>query len=293
MRRLLLICSVSIVLQTIAFGQKTVPLTQRQACAKFSNAVVRIDGGGHSRGSGFIVSPDGYILTALHVVRGEDGQYFSVISVMLPGVGLQFAKPATPLAFDNVGRDYALLKVDTKEKLPFLSLGTTADVVSGGDATIVGFPFSAISAQGTNTSNKFCLSATFAATDLFTVPVDGSSKTTKGIVPVHQDVRVNYVYFQGPSIKGISGSPIISRDTGRVVGIVSLKLTGIGNSLMDLKTQTARGVGSGISISGLNPGEAINQIVTVLDDQLANGLGAATGIDDPKEAVERAQRSAK
>jgi len=47
-----------------------------------------------------------------------------------------------------------------------------------------------------------------------------------------------------------------------------------------------------ISISGLEPGKAVNEIITVLDTQLANDLGAATGIDDPKFAFKQAQQEA-
>jgi S1-C subfamily serine protease len=288
MIRLFLLCSLSL-LSSVLLAQKT-PITQRQACAQFSDAVVRIDGGGMSRGTGFVVSPDGYILTASHVIRDESGHYFSAISVTLPTEGVKFATVAVPMSADNVGEDFALLKVDAKSKLPFLRLGTVQDVVLGSDATIIGFPFSAVTTQGTNISDKFCLSATFAATSVSTVGVDGSNTVGGKVVPFHKDVKVDYIYFQGPSVKGLSGSPIMSRDSGDVVGVVSAKLTGIGNALTDLKTQTARGLGGGISISGLNPGIAINQIVTVLDDQLANGLGAATGIDDPKEALEQAKR---
>lgn len=269
------------------------PLTQREACAQFSDAVVRIEAGGRSRGTGFIVSPDGFVLTASHVIRDESGEYFSAIAIKLPSGNFEFATPVIPLTLDNAEQDFALLKVNKATKLPFLSLGSVEDVVVGADATIIGYPFSAITVQERSVSNKFCLSAAFAAKDLATVTVQGTNKTPRGSVPFKRDVKVDVVYFQGPSVKGISGSPIISRDTGRVVGIVTIKLTGIGSSLMQLKQQTAMGLGGNVSISGLDPGKAINQILTLLDDQLANDLGAATGIDDPKYALVQAQKKGK
>lgn len=288
--RALLITSLTLHL-TICLAESKAhpPLNQRQACSKFSDAVVRIDAGGMSYGTGFIVSPDGYILTASHVIRSDDGEYYSTIRVGLPA-GAQFARVAAPVTLDSVGRDFVLLKVDTQAKLPFLPLGSDDEVTVGADATIIGFPVSAITMQDKNVFRKFCLSASFAATDLLTVPVDGMKMNMTSRVPVHKDVKVDVVYFQGPSVKGISGSPIISRDTGHVVGIVTLRLTGIGTSLMTLKQRTAEGLGGGIAISGLEPGKAVNEIVTVLDDQLANDLGAATGIDDPKQALKDAQR---
>jgi len=275
--------------------QSPTPLSSRQACAQFSGAVVRIDAGGQSRGTGFIVSPDGYVLTAGHVLMSPEGAYFSAIAVTLPSGRTEFAKPAVPLSADTFGHDFAILKIDlkdAKEKLPFLTLGDANEVNVGDDATIIGFPFSALDAAGKGVSTKFCLSAQLAAKGSQTVAVQGTNNTPKGPVPFSKDVEVDVIYFQGPSVKGISGSPIIERNNGHVVGIVSWKLTGIGQELMNLKDETARGLGSGLSISGLDPGKAVNGILTVLDNQLANDLGAANAIDAAQQALNAAQRNA-
>ena len=235
--------------------QRHNPISHPQVCARFSDAVVEIIGGGESFGTGFIVSNDGFILTAAHVVRDKDGKYFSAISVKMPDGRSELAT-AIPMTVESVGQDFALLKVnakDAKTSLPFLALGSVKDVVLGGEATIIGYPFSALTAQGVNVFTKFCLSAAFAATDLTTVQVNETNRAITGVISVNKDVKVDVIYFQGPSIKGISGSPIISLDTGRVVGIVSVKLTGIGNSLMELKQNTE--MGSGLRISGMDPGK--------------------------------------
>lgn len=237
------------------------------------------------------MSPDGYVLTALHVVRAENGETYSSIVVGLPN-STMFAKVAAYVTAESLGQDFVLLKLENvKTKLPFLQLGRVEDATPGGDATIIGFPFSALTFQDKSVSTKFCLSANFAAKDLVTVPVDGMNRTPKGQVPIHKDVKVDVIYFQGSSVKGISGSPIISRDTGRVVGIVTLKLAGISNALLQLERQTANGLGGNVSISGLEPGKAVNEIISVLDRQLANGLGAATGIDDPAHTLKETQRA--
>jgi S1-C subfamily serine protease len=288
-------CILLVIYANLAFGQNA-PLSQRESCARFSDSVVSIDAGGQSQGSGFIVSADGLILTANHVIRDEaTGGFYSFIAVSFSDGRIEPATPITPLSLDNIGQDYALLKINTTKKLPFLMLGSTDEVETGSEATIIGFPFSAIAANQTHISTRFCLSASFAASESITVPETGklSKRQAHGLqssTPINKTVKVDIVYFQGPSIKGISGSPIISRETGHVVGIVSTRLTGIGPSLMELKNETARGLGSGVIISGLAPGEAINQILTVLDQQLANGLGSAVGIDDPKEALKQVQR---
>jgi len=186
---------------------------------------------------------------------------------------------------DSVGQDYAILKVDGKTNLPSLPLGSSDGVVVGSDAAIIGFPFSAITLEDRHVSVKFCLSVTITASDLETVPVAGTKKIGPRDVAVQADTKVNVVYFQGPSVKGISGSPIISRDTGRVIGIVTLKLTGITPALNNLRE---RGKNTGIAFSGIgDPGLAFGQVIDVMDEQLANGLGAATGIDDPAHALKK------
>ena len=59
-----------------------------------------------------------------------------------------FAKPALPMSAENVVQDYALLKVSAVSALPFLDLGSPSDIAIGGDAMIIGLPFSAILNKG-------------------------------------------------------------------------------------------------------------------------------------------------
>jgi hypothetical protein len=273
--------------------EKANSLSLREACTEFSNAVVRIEAGGKSLGTGFIVSPDGFIMTAAHVIRDESGQQFSAISVGLPDGTRAFARALNQTA-ESVGRDYAVLKVEDRSNLPFLILGSNQGIANGSDAIMIGFPFSAITSQGKRVSTKFCLAITIAASDLETVPVNGTRQVGQSAVPFNNDVEVDVIYFQGPSVKGVSGSPLISRNTGKVIGIVTQKLSGIGQSLSDLRNQAASASQWGTTlIQGINTNAAFADIVTVLDQQLANGLGAATGIDDPKHALTQAQRQAK
>ena len=127
----------------LAIGQKPpAPLTKHDACAsRFTSSVVRIEAGGESLGSGFIVSPDGFILTAGHVVQDSQGRPFSEVEVVLPDGTSPFADviPPSPEAY---AEDFALLHVATKHELPFLELGTTAAVETAQDISMIGFPFS-------------------------------------------------------------------------------------------------------------------------------------------------------
>jgi S1-C subfamily serine protease len=85
-----------------------------------------------SRGSGFIIHRDGYILTAQHVVeRAKD------IEVRLADMQ---RVPAKLIAAD-AQVDLALLKIDIQRELPVLPLGDSDGIRVGELAVIFGYPF--------------------------------------------------------------------------------------------------------------------------------------------------------
>jgi serine protease Do len=85
-------------------------------------------------GSGFIVDKAGYILTNAHVVDGA-----SRITVKLDS-GEEF--PATVLGSDGEGgTDLAVLKIDAKHDLPFLTFGDSEKSEVGDWVLAIGSPF--------------------------------------------------------------------------------------------------------------------------------------------------------
>ncbi len=87
----------------------------------------------NSLGSGFIINADGYILTNNHVVEGADE------------IKVRLTEPEREMKAKVVGRDekydLALIKVDTKDRLPAVSLGES-DALEVGDWVIaIGSPF--------------------------------------------------------------------------------------------------------------------------------------------------------
>jgi S1-C subfamily serine protease len=244
-------------------------LTQKEACRQFMPAVVRVDVA-DGKASGFIVSADGWIVTAGHVVIDRStGELRHTASVKLPDGSTKFAKIF--MDRESAARDFALLKVDASG-LPFLQLGSSNETEPGSELTLIGYPFSAVSSYAASTNTKFCLSTFVTATD--TVPYSG--------------VNVDAVYFQGPAVQGLSGGPLISRETGRVVGIQSQKMAAVGQGLIAVRDKMLdfkkRATGLGIRTEtiqgGTNPAEDILSLINVLDQHLANGLGVATGADD-------------
>lgn len=89
-----------------------------------------------SLGSGFLVSADGYIVTNNHVVSGAD-----VIRVTLDqSNGKSEALTATLIGADEE-TDLALLKVDAKKSLPFLTFGNSDQLKVGEWLLAIGNPF--------------------------------------------------------------------------------------------------------------------------------------------------------
>ncbi len=90
-----------------------------------------------SLGSGFLISPDGYIVTNNHVISGRDGQRLvDTITVTL--------SDRTEYRARVVGRDplsdLALLKIDARN-LPYVEFGNSRDVRVGDWAIAIGNPF--------------------------------------------------------------------------------------------------------------------------------------------------------
>jgi Do/DeqQ family serine protease len=85
-----------------------------------------------SLGSGVIVSPDGWVLTNNHVV--ERGARFRV--GLLDGRELLAKVVGT-----DPSSDLAVLKLDTKEKLPFATMGRSDDLLIGETVIAIGNPF--------------------------------------------------------------------------------------------------------------------------------------------------------
>jgi hypothetical protein len=68
-------------------------------------------------------------------------------------------------------------------------------------------------------------------------------------------------------------------------------MTGISRELAELRNQIAQGKGKGAMISGFEPGTEVDKIISVLDQQLANGLGTGTGAADIVYALKKAKRN--
>jgi serine protease Do len=85
-----------------------------------------------SRGSGFIIDPQGYILTAQHVIdKAKDIEVRLADGRRVPG----------RLIAADTQVDLAILKVQTEQSLPILTLGDSDEIRVGDLAVVFGYPF--------------------------------------------------------------------------------------------------------------------------------------------------------
>ncbi len=168
---------------------KSIPLELPKDIESVMNGVVLIKVG-LTHASGFIISNDGYILTAAHVVKGVDN-----VAVILKS-GLELS--AKVIRIDDP-QDIALIKIDGKGHKG-IDIETVNLPPVGRDIFAIGAPLSE------NLS--------------FTV--------TKGIVSGYREINnKRYIQTDASLNPGNSGGPILN-ENGQVIGIVSWKITAKG-----------------------------------------------------------------
>jgi serine protease Do len=89
-----------------------------------------------SLGSGFIISPDGYIVTNNHVVEGADE-----IKVRLQENGKREKSYLADIIGTDSETDLALLKINAKTRLPYLTFGDSDKLEVGEWVMAIGNPF--------------------------------------------------------------------------------------------------------------------------------------------------------
>jgi S1-C subfamily serine protease len=139
-------------------------------------------------GSGFIINPDGQILTNNHVVQGA-----ATLTVKLAD---QKEYKARILGRDPRS-DLALIKIDAPGKLPALHLGESDSIVVGQKVLAIGNPFGF---QGTLTTGIVSSLDRSIQTEDSRVPLEGMIQTDAAINP------------------GNSGGPLLDSH-GNVIGI--------------------------------------------------------------------------
>jgi len=178
-------------------------------------------------GTGFVVANSGVIATTLHSLNNSDTNLvvlppdFTDLNTYQDTTSLPRVYSKVIIQSADPLRDIALLKTDGSEisgKLP--SLGSFDDIDVGGDLAIFGYPH-AVEGRRVLTIHRSHLGA-------------------KILLPC-QNILTKHGIINTQARPGQSGSPIVSIKEHRIVGML------IG--------AYAATMGSGVSISGLNPSE--------------------------------------
>jgi tetratricopeptide (TPR) repeat protein len=149
-------------------------------------------------GSGFFISPDGYLLTNRHVASTDDGYYYRVRLPDRDSDGAFVEHLARFVAADDKA-DVALLKVDLPEgvTVPYLDLLPGDFPPVAAQAMVLGYPATSMVGMGT-----------------MAMQVDSGS--VKSNNPDHE----YEVWLDLSTTHGNSGGPIVDRN-GDVIGILS------------------------------------------------------------------------
>ncbi len=166
-------------------------------------------------GSGFIISPDGYIVTNDHVAGNA-----TEITVTLTNGEHYKAK----IVGDDQVTDIALLKIDDTD-LPYVNLGNSDSVIIGEWAIALGNPF-----------------GLFEINDKPTVTVGVISATGMNLEPIDNRYYLNMIQTDAAINGGNSGGPLVN-SLGNVIGMNTLIFTG-GNG-----SQGSIGLGFAIPIN--------------------------------------------
>jgi serine protease Do len=146
-----------------------------------------------SGGTGFIITEDGYILTNNHVIEGA-----TKVEVV---IGQTPDDPGRTMPATIVGRDeatdIALIKVDSKEKLPTVKLGDSDKIRVGDWAIAIGNPL-----QFNNTLTVGVISGRGRA-----IGISDATRSFENFIQT--DAAINY---------GNSGGPLLNIN-GEVIGI--------------------------------------------------------------------------
>jgi S1-C subfamily serine protease len=236
-------------------------LSPKDILSKNRDAVVQIFVSGEFSGTGFIISQDGLVATANHVVTTEESKYMEfakTIEIKIRGdKRLHFARPLLPVTADSRNFDIAIVKME-KIGLPTVTLGDWNEAEEADPITVIASLY--------GTGETLVVNGIISA--------KGKSKSS-----IIGPGNVNTVLFQAPVRKGVSGSPLFSNATGHVIGVVTTRVFGISNDLDstrkridDARKQVA------VGMYGIDVGATLVGLIDNLDANLVSGLGSAVDI---------------
>ncbi len=197
-------------------------------------------------GSGFLISKDGYILTNDHVA----GNAKKITVTLTDGRHYE----AKVVGTDKVS-DVCLLKID-ENKLPYLKLGNSGDIIIGEWAIALGNPF-----------------GLFDVNDQPTVTVGVISAKNMNLEPVDERFYLNMIQTDAAINGGNSGGPLVN-SVGDVIGMNTIIYS----------------TGSGKGSIGLGFAIPINKVKKIVDElklkgEIDRNFYTGLGVQDIDEKI--------
>jgi S1-C subfamily serine protease len=207
-----------------------------------------------SKGTGFIVSENGYILTANHVVRDAKNK------ILVYQNGNPFE---ARIVSDNNDSDLALLKIEGN-RFPHVTLGNYDKFAEGIDIGFIGFPLNMLSPI----TNKGIIS--------------GKGKIAVDIDGYTLDAFIN---------QGNSGGPVFSADSGEIIGVINARYAILNeNQFIKLPSNYS----SVMKLGGVDPirlsVDTYNSNLRFIGDVTQVGIGYATSIEYGKVLLKDAAK---
>jgi S1-C subfamily serine protease len=191
-------------LQVLAPDQP--PSTLGEIIQRMLSAVVLVEAVDLDKpGTGFIISPDGYILTAAHVVHGAREVASEIkVRVILKGEEQWFTAtiPEPRMRHINLEIDAALLKIEASN-LPTMRLGDSDTVQLLDEVIVIGFPAP--------------LPADVPTTDRG--DVNAKDRAIPVLYPWGEVIQRYLIQTDAVANRGNSGGPMLNKE-GEVIGIV-------------------------------------------------------------------------
>lgn len=192
-------------------------------------------------GSGFIISPDGYLVTNNHVVDGADE-----VTVMLN----DGSRYRASVKGRDAKTDLALLKIEANKALPYVEFGDSGRTRVGDWVLAVGNPFG----------------------------LGGS--VTAGIVSargrdIHDGALDDYLQVDAPINRGNSGGPLFDA-SGRVIGVNTAIFSPSGGSVgigFAIPAETAKTVVAQLRVQGRIERGWLGVQIQPVTEEIAEGLG--------------------
>ena len=242
---------------TAKSGRAVVQIFARSYVAEETESSGELLTAQNSSGSGILMSPDGYILTNSHVVKGAHTLKVQLnvrTTAELRARGDKSVNKAMPATLVGVDRetDLAVIKVD-KKNLPYLQFGNSDELQQGQIVLALGNPL------GLDNS----------------VSLGVVSAVARQLKP---DDAMVYIQTDAPINPGNSGGPLVDSE-GRVMGINTFILTQSGGSEgigFSIPSNVARQVYTQLKAQGHVHRAQLGVLGQTITPQMAEGLGLET-----------------